>query len=688
LIEISYEMDVSLTLLRSSLRSSLRLSLRLLCVLALAGCVSLKGWAVSWFPFGPNGGDARAFTADPSQRGHLYLGTVNGWLYESHDGGESWKRLARMENRTDLALDSIVVDPADSKHLLVGAWIIGQTGGGLFESHDAGHTWTSDADMKGQSIRALAVAPSDPKILVAGTLQGVFRSSDSGVHWTLISPEGSKEIHEVESIAIDPVNPQVIYAGTWHLPWKTTDGGEHWDNMKQGIIDDSDVFSILVDPKQPQTVYASACSGIYKSEDGGGRFKKIQGIPSTARRTRVLMQDPEHLGTVYAGTTEGLFRTDDAGTNWMRTTGSDVIINDVYVDPANTKHVLLATDRGGVLASFDGGTTFVASNKGFSTRQVTALAQDKTHLSDLYLGVVNDKDLGGAFISHDGGLSWSQREQGLGGRDVFSLAESSDGTVVAGTENGVFWYDQNDQVWKRTGAIGAAMVEHSRRPVHGRAPSQRAPEKSAPVKTGRQIEGTVTALTEVGDQLYAATSEGVFATVTPTGVWTPVTGLGPNAEPWRYAASSRGVVMLASLGAITVSLDGGSKWQAVSLPASLTQVSAIAVDDQGELWVGGRQGVFLSTDSGTTWTTLKNLYASDVNSLYFDAKGERMLVTANASTTMAFAVHLPSKTVSYWDTGWHLRFLRPVGDYLLGGTLYDGVVLQPRMVQSKELASH
>ena len=64
-----------------------------------------------------------------------------------------------------------------------------------------------------------------------------------------------------------PVDPQVIYAGTWHLPWKTTDGGAHWKNMKQGIIDDSDVFSIMVDPKQPQVVYASACSGIYKSED-------------------------------------------------------------------------------------------------------------------------------------------------------------------------------------------------------------------------------------------------------------------------------------------------------------------------------------------------------------------------------------------------------------------------------------
>ena len=47
-----------------------------------------------------------------------------------------------------------------------------------------------------------------------------------------------------------------------------------------------------------------------------------------------------------------------------------------------------------------------------------------------------------------------------------------------------------------------------------------------------------------------------------------------------------------------------------------------------------------------------------------------------------------SKAVTYTDTGWHLRFVRPVGDYLVGATLFDGVVLQPRMVRSKEVASH
>jgi len=102
----------------------------------------------------------------------------------------------------------------------------------------------------------------------------------------------------VESIAIDPGDPRIIYAGTWHLPWKTTDGGQHWNSIKEGVIEDSDVFSIIVDPKEPKVVYASACSGIYKSENSGGRFKKVQGIPSTARRTRVLMQDPNHLETV------------------------------------------------------------------------------------------------------------------------------------------------------------------------------------------------------------------------------------------------------------------------------------------------------------------------------------------------------------------------------------------------------
>ncbi len=91
---------------------------------------------------------------------------------------------------------------------------------------------------------AVALRPEDSG---SGTLDGVYRSDDAGASWTLISPPGSVEIHEVESIAVNPANPDIIYAGTWHLPWRTTDGGKHWESSKQGVIEDSDVFSILVD---------------------------------------------------------------------------------------------------------------------------------------------------------------------------------------------------------------------------------------------------------------------------------------------------------------------------------------------------------------------------------------------------------------------------------------------------------
>src|SRR6201989_2387640 len=289
--------------------------------------------ATAWVPVGPDGGDARSFAADPTDSRHLYLGTTNSWIYESRDDGGSWQRLAKLSPKDELILDNITVDAADPKTIYVAAWGVDHPDGGLFISHDSGKSASKSPAMDGQSIRALAQAPTNPKMLVVGTLKGVYRSEDGGQHWDQISPANNAELHEVESIAIDPKDPKTIYAGTWHLPWKTTDGGATWHNIKQGLIDDSDVFSIIIDLMTPQTVYTSACSGIYKSDNGGELYHKIQGIPSTARRTRVLMQDPVDRSMVYAGTTEGLYRTSSAGTNWTRLTGPDGIINDAYWDP-------------------------------------------------------------------------------------------------------------------------------------------------------------------------------------------------------------------------------------------------------------------------------------------------------------------------------------------------------------------
>lgn len=667
--------------------------LALLAALVFAPVSSHALPSSDWLPYGPDGGDARAFAADPHDNQHLYLGTATGWIYESRNGGGNWKRLARVGKRDDLVLDNIVLDPSTPGRIFVGAWVLSSADGGLYTSGDNGETWTVVPEMKGQSIRALVTAPSDPKVIVAGTLKGVYKSTDGGMHWKLISPEGSMELHEVESIAIDPKDPKIIYAGTWHLPWKTTDDGAHWSNIKEGVIDDSDVFSIIIDPKDPSVVYASACSGIYKSESAGSLFHKIQGIPSTARRTRVLMQDPQHQNIVFAGTTEGLYRTTDSGKTWVRTTGPELIVNDVYVDPKDTNRVMLATDRGGVLVSNDDGASFRATNAGFSSRQITSYVEDMNHPGTIYVGMVNDKAWGGVFMSTNGGLTWAQKNAGLEPHDVFSLGQAPDGTILAGTRHGI--YRLNGELWSKVEKVSLELPvtepPPAPKPVTVRKKGAKTVARPRPVPVKKKpapkpFDGTVFAFARDHDQVFAATSDGILRSVDGGQSWNLVAD--PQGHVWYSIASSKSNVISASLSRISFSPDDGKTWTAVKPPADLTQITAVAVDGSGGLWAGGREGVYLSEDKGSTWQIVKNLFVRDVNSIFYDEKGQRVLVTANSSTTIAFAAHLPDKKVSYWNTGWNLRLMRPVGDHMVAATLFDGVVIQPQMVNSAEVSTH
>ncbi|WP_263385205.1 WD40/YVTN/BNR-like repeat-containing protein [Granulicella arctica] len=650
----------------------------------------LPAHAVSWFPFGPDGGDARSLAVDPHDHAHLFLGTTTGWIYESHTEGQEWKRLARVGRRDDLVLDNIVVDKADSKHLVVGAFVVGSADGGVFVSKDGGVSWSSQETLRGQSIRALAQSASDSKLWIAGTLTGVQRSEDNGEHWRLISPEGSTEIHEVESVAIDPKDPKVIYAGTWHLPWKTTDGGATWNNIKEGVIDDSDVFSIIVDAAHPNTVYASACSGIYKSDDAGARFQKVEGIPSTARRTRVLEQDPKNPNIVFAGTTEGLWRTSDAGKIWLRMTGPEVIVNDVYVDPADSNKLLVATDRGGVLYSNDGGTSFRPSNKGFSARHLSSFVADAQHPATIYVGALNDKQWGGVFTSDNGGLSWAQRSDGLGGSDIFSLGQAPDGTILAGTGHGIYLLKDNS--WSRVAdvafpkTVGAAAPHSIAKSVVAGKSASRKPVARKSAVVLKPFDGAVYAMALNGNSVFAASSQGLLVSDTSGVSWKSIESAG--SEQFYFLTSVRSEVLAAGLKVIKLSKDSGQSWKTVIQPSGLVQLTAAAIDGDGGLWAAGSEGVFLSQDDGASWQSLPQLFVNDVNSIYFDARADRVLITNGGKGTIAYSVHLPEKKVSFWDTGWNLRFLRPVGDHLIGVTPFDGVVLQPRMVESAETVLH
>src|SRR5579863_3495419 len=204
-----------------------------------------------WKPLGPPGGDVRALAADPARHARMFLGTADGHVFGSEDSGAHWPLLGRAISQLDAVITAIVVDPRNGNVLFASSWTRdASVGGGVFRSVDGGRTW-SPAGLAGQAVRTLALAPSAPNVLVAGTLDGVYRSLDASQSWERISPEHHEELRNLDSLAVDPRDPQTIYAGTYHLPWKTDDGGRTWHPIHEGMIDDSDVMSMLIDAGNP-----------------------------------------------------------------------------------------------------------------------------------------------------------------------------------------------------------------------------------------------------------------------------------------------------------------------------------------------------------------------------------------------------------------------------------------------------
>ncbi len=673
-----------------------------------------------WSAVGPDGGDARSFAAVPGQPNHLYLGITHGWVYESFDKGATWHRLALLDPAEDLVVDNILVDAANPERIWASGWKPDRPAdGGLWVSLDGGVQWQAVKALQGQSILSFAQAPSDPRILYAGTFLGVYRSSNAGVDWELISPPGSKEIHGVESLAIDPTNPDIVYAGTWHLPWKTDDAGKNWKNIKEGVIDDSDVFSIIIDPDRPHTVYLSACSGIYKSENAGVLFHRIEGIPSSARRTRVLMQDPANHDVVYAGTTEGLYKTEDAGRHFKAMTASDVIVNDVFVDPTDPKRVLLATDRGGVQASDDSGQTFVPSNTGFSGRKIEALLVDRDNPDRLYAGIVNDKGFGGVFTSSNGGASWQQIESGLDGRDVFALSQTTpsqtpdprpetldprpetldprpetldsrpetldsrpetldpgpETTIVAGTGHGIFVLQpatvDAPASWQPRNVIANTMmktsiVTHAGKRIHVEK------QVEAPVI---QLESRVTAL-DVSTRVWlASTAYGLLTSRDQGATWQggPVIGAGDY-----LSVSVLGLQMAAARSqSVVLSLDSGFTWKLMPIPTMLTGIHCVLFAPDGTLWLGAREGVYFTHDLGKTWLWIGRLPFRDADDLSYDSAAGRILASSRSSDQI-YSIDPKNLTWKFSHTGYNIALVRIADGRLIAASVFDGVIVEPR----------
>src|SRR3954470_17978807 len=150
----------------------------------------------------------------------------------------------------------------------------GAASGGVWKSSDGGNRWAPVFDkMPAAAIGALAVAPSDPSIVWAGTGEawvirdsdvmgnGIYKSTDAGKTWTNM---GLPESGRIGRIVIDPSNANVVFAcilGRTTGPqqdkgvYRTTDGGQHWDRVLFAG-DNVGCSGLAMDARNPHTLFA------------------------------------------------------------------------------------------------------------------------------------------------------------------------------------------------------------------------------------------------------------------------------------------------------------------------------------------------------------------------------------------------------------------------------------------------
>ncbi len=349
--------------------------------------------------------------------------------------------------------------PSPSKTLYIAA-----AGGGIWKSTNNGITWRPIFDDKDVvAMGMLAIAPSDTNVIYAGTGEpnsrntiepgdGVYKSTDGGMHWTHVGLETSQHIGRIQ---VDPRNANVVYVAALGPAWKSggerglyksTDGGQTWKQVLKGKNDYTGAIDVQLDPSNPDVVYASLWeryrtpfslnsggsgtgSGLFKSTDGGATWTEIKGNgypegPKGRIGIAIARSNPQVVYALTEAASEapgpmqfqrdpkanGLYRSADGGKTWQHMNNIDVrpfYYSQVRVDPKNENRVYFSS------------TTMQVSNDGGKT---TMDATVGVHVDDHALWIdPNDGERwvvgmdGGIAITYDrGGNFWYPRNIPLG----------------------------------------------------------------------------------------------------------------------------------------------------------------------------------------------------------------------------------------------------------------------------------
>ena len=280
-------------------------------------------------------------------------------------------------------------------------YYIGASSGGIWKSADGGTNWFPIFDDQlAQSIGALAIAPSDPNIVWAGTGEafvrsnisignGVYKSTDAGKTWQHM---GLEKTGRIGRVVIDSNNPDIVFVaamGHCYGPqrergvFRTTDGGKTWEQVLF-VDENTGGFEIAMDPNNPRILFAGMWplvirtwgresggpkGGIGKSADGGSTWKHLtgNGLPDPPIGKVGIAIAPSNSQVVYALIETGhpnrgvLWRSNDGGDNW-RPASYNRLLNErphyasrVMVNPADENEVYFAANSQS--RSLDGGYT-------------------------------------------------------------------------------------------------------------------------------------------------------------------------------------------------------------------------------------------------------------------------------------------------------------------------------------------
>jgi photosystem II stability/assembly factor-like uncharacterized protein len=459
-------------------------------------------------------------------------------------------------------------------------------------------------------------SPSDPNTLLVGTLEGVWMSKNSGESWEKVT--SSTMPVNIDTLSMDPRNPNTVYAGTWWRAYKSTDTGKNWHLIKDGMIDDSDVFAMTLDPRNPDHIVASACSGIYESQNAGEKWAKIQGIPSQSRRTRAIVQHPTMPGVIYAGTTEGFWMTTNGGKSWSLTTQRDLEVNSIAVHPDAPNRVFLGTNNYGVLVSNDGGRNFTPSNGNFTSRFTYSVTPDLQQPNRLYAATHNTMTGGGFFfISNDGGTNWLQaRGLDVARVRVFAVRQDRENPnrMYVGTNVGIFSSMDRGMSWTQMVPPPPKKPAVTRRPVAKKGVKKTA--TVAPVAATPATPGLIPAITDKvqviellsGGGLLAGTDKGLYRTLDPSKGWEKLVlgdGFNENIFAIHVAAERPDTVWVGTAtSGVIVSRDRGRTWAKTNGAADNVPVSSITSDPKRPdyIYVGTTQTFYVSRDNGQSWS--------------------------------------------------------------------------------------